>query len=110
MFGTVARLRVKPGAEALLMAQARALRPDNSPGSPRMQGWVSTTVYRSQRDPQELWLAVIFTDEAAYRANAALESQHQWYLRLRGCLEADPEWIDGDVLISVANEHPPRAD
>ena len=99
MFGTVARLRVKAGAEPLLMAQAAALHPDNAPGSTRMRGWVSTTVYRASRDPRELLLAVVFTDEASYRANAALESQHQWYIRLRGCLEADPEWIDGDVVL-----------
>ena len=100
MYGTIARLRMKPGAEALLLAQTRALRPDDRPGATRMHGWVQTMLYRASRDPQELWLVVAFTDEAAYRANAALESQHQWYLRLRGCLEADPEWIDGEVLLS----------
>ncbi|MEX2445948.1 MAG: antibiotic biosynthesis monooxygenase family protein [Dehalococcoidia bacterium] len=102
MFGTVAKLRVKPGAEALLLAQARTLRPDNTPGSPRMRGWISTTVYRASRDPRELWMAVVFEDEESYRANAQLESQHQWYVRLRGCLETDPEWIDGDVLLTTA--------
>ena len=98
MYGTIARLRLKPGAEPLLIAQTRALRQDDRPGATRMHGWVSTTLYRASRDPQELWLVVTFTDEAAYRANAALDSQHQWYLRLRGCLEEDPEWIDCELL------------
>jgi hypothetical protein len=104
MFGTVARLCVKPGAEALLLAQVKTLRPGNTPGSPRMHGWLSTTIYRASRDPHELWLAVVFTDEAAYRANAELPSQHDWYVRLRGCLVADPEWIDGDVLLTAHSD------
>ena len=103
MFGTVARLRIKPGAMPLLRAWGEALRPDNVPGSPRMRGWVSTTVYQTQRDPAEAWLAVVFEDEASYRANAALPGQHEWYLRMRALLEEDPEWIDGDVAFHTSS-------
>ncbi len=103
MFGTIARLKVKPGAEPLLMAWAQALKPNNVPGSARMQGWVSTTVYRTQRDPNEMWLAVVWSDEEGYRANAALPGQHEWYLRMRALLEEDPEWIDGDIVTHTSS-------
>ena len=31
-------------------------------------------------------------------ANADNPAQHQWYLKLRDLLEADPEWTDGEYL------------
>ncbi len=31
-------------------------------------------------------------------ANADNSAQHEWYLKLRDLLEADPEWIDGEYL------------
>lgn len=46
MFGTVARMKVKPGGDAMLMAWSRALMGKAIPGR------VSTTVYRSADDPQ----------------------------------------------------------
>lgn len=85
MFGTVARLKMRPGALPLLMAWADALKPDNAPDSPRMR--------------------------ASYRANAALLGQHEWYLRMRSVLEEDPEWIDGDITMhkSSGEAHPSEA-
>ena len=76
-----------------------------------MRGWVSTTVYQTLRDSNEAWLAVVFESEDAYRANAALPGQHQWYLRMRSTLEEDPEWIDGNVVrhVSSGASHPPTA-
>jgi hypothetical protein len=92
VYGTVARMRVKPGAEPLLQAQLEALQSD--PG----RGWVSTTFYRSDADPQLCWLAVVYESEETYRANAARENQHAVYIRLRAALEDDPEWFDGEIL------------
>jgi len=40
-------------------------------------------------------LIAIFDDAATYRANAESPAQHDWYLRLREQLEADPDWMDG---------------
>lgn len=101
MYGTVARLRARPGAEHLIVAQINALRTNNAADSPRMAGWLSTALHQASRDPRELYLVVAFEDEATYRKNAALPTQHDWYIRLRGCLEEDPEWIDGGILTHV---------
>lgn len=98
VYGTIARLRAKAGAEHLIVAQMNALRTNNAEQSARMAGWLSSALHQSARDPRDLFLVVAFEDEAAYRANAALPTQHEWYIRLRGCLEADPEWFDGPVL------------
>src|SRR5437660_11025897 len=66
MYGTVARMRLKPGLEAKLkddMAQYDQL---------KIPGFVSTVVYRMDRDPNEIYMAVVFKDKASYTKNAAI--------------------------------------
>ncbi len=91
MYGTVARMRVKPGAESALVATM-------GDDVTRVPGFVSAQVYRSDADPQELWLAVAFTDRESYRANADNPEQDQRYREMRQLLEADPEWHDGEIV------------
>lgn len=92
MFGTVARMRVKPGAEPLLMAWSRAF-------TTPIAGLVHTTVYRARGEDDVYWLAVVFESEQAYRTNAASPEQHRRWQQLRSVLVADPEWHDGDVVV-----------
>jgi quinol monooxygenase YgiN len=92
MYGTVARMRVKPGMQAKLeqdMAQYEQL---------NVPGFVSTTVYRMDRDPNEIYLAVVFEDKKSYHANAADPKQDERYRAMRDLLEADPEWNDGEIV------------
>jgi heme-degrading monooxygenase HmoA len=93
MYGTIARLRITPGSEAMLQVSLEAFQ-DKDPSS----GFVSWTFYRSDDDPLEVWLSVVFESRDAYRANAESESQHARFIRLRSILEDDPEWHDGEVL------------
>jgi quinol monooxygenase YgiN len=93
MYGTVARLRVKPGQEA-------ALRRLGQETTGQIPGVVFHHVYRMDADPQELMLVVGFTSEQAYRANAASPEQHQRYEQYRALLDADPEWHDGEIIDS----------
>ena len=65
MYGTVARMKVKPGSLEALQQQMASLESDLSAG-----GWRSTTVYQSDSDPNELWIAVAFESKEAYRKNA----------------------------------------
>ena len=64
MFGTVARYVVKPGHEKQLMDEMGSFE-DNPP-----PGWLYHTVFRSSKDPNEIWLTVVFESEEAYRKNA----------------------------------------
>lgn len=95
MWGTIARMQVKPGAEPFLLAQLRAM------STERMQGWVETRLFRSATAPHEVWMLALFEDEAAYRRNVESPAQHQVYLTLRAQLEADIEWHDVDDLESL---------
>ena len=95
MYGTVARLRIKPGAEAELQRLGESFTETELP-----PGMVAEYVYRSDVDPQEYIMAVVFTSEEAYRANATSPEQHARYERLMGHLAAEPEWRDGTVVLA----------
>ena len=92
MYGTVARLQLKPGMEA----QMRAFNEDeHAVGIP---GYLAMYGYRMDQDPNTYYLVVIFESKAAYVANAASAEQHQRYLRMVELLEGEPEWHDGEIV------------
>jgi len=92
MYGTVAKMRLRPGAEALFRAQFAALI------HAQLKGWISTTFFRSDTDPLDLWMVVVFESLEAYRENAERPNMDAVYRRIRGCLESDPVWSDGQVM------------
>jgi len=92
MFGTVAKMRLKPGGETLLMAWSQALMGN-------IKGHVSTTVYRSTEDPLVMWMVVVFEDEESYRANAESPEQYRRWQQMRSVVDGDIEWNDGHVLM-----------
>lgn len=94
MYGTVARLRVKPGMLAQLQA---AMRDEDADLEPRYAGY-SAYVYQMDSNPNELYLVVMFPDRESYFANANSPEQHQSYLKMMECLEAEPEWHDGEII------------
>lgn len=94
MYGTVAHLKLKPGAEADLKAEM-----DKYPRL-RIPGFVSTMLYRMDANANECLLVVAFKDKQSYHANAADPGQNDRYQRLRALLTADPEWHDGEVVWS----------
>ncbi|HUY78402.1 MAG TPA: antibiotic biosynthesis monooxygenase [Ktedonobacterales bacterium] len=60
MYGTIARLRLKPGADAQLAQHLRDFSALNVPG------FVATYVYQSDADPNERYMAVLFETKATY--------------------------------------------
>lgn len=94
MYGTIARLRAKPGMEQQLMTVA------SETESVRVPGQVAVYVYQMDADPRDFMLAVIFDSQESYVANAQSPDQHQRFLQLMTCLEAEPEWHDGHIVFS----------
>ena len=92
MYGTVARLQVKPGSEQELMKLNKEYEGLNVPG------FRGTYVYRSDTEPNTYWMAVAFADKAAYQANAESPEQDKRYQQMRALLAADPEWHDGEIV------------
>ena len=92
MYGTVARMKAKPGTGELLAELGRQLDED------RPAGMVGTFVYQMDADPDEYILAVAFESREAYKANADSPEQDARYQELRALLDADPEWNDGEIV------------
>lgn len=102
MYGTIARLTIKPGKEEALKQLGREI-------SAQIPGLVSEYVYRTDASPEELYLVVIFESEQAYRANANSPEQHARYEQYRELLAAEPEWHDGTVIDAFHAAAPARA-
>jgi quinol monooxygenase YgiN len=94
MYGTVAKIRIKPGAEAELERLSRGQ-------IPQIAGFEFEHVFVSDEDPQEAWMVVGFTDKASYQANAESPEQHQRYLEYVKLFEGEPEWHDGEIAYSL---------
>lgn len=99
MFGTIARVHVKPGMKDALR---QAMAEDDSASIP---GWIADYLFESTADPQICFLVAFFEDEASYTANADSPAQHERYLKFRACLSEDPEWNDWRAIASTG----PRA-
>jgi hypothetical protein len=92
MYGTVARLRAKPGAGPALetlMAEYETL---------EIPGHVATYVYRLDGGDDDYYLTVVFDDRESYRRNADDPAQDTRYRRMRELLELDPKWHDGEIV------------
>jgi quinol monooxygenase YgiN len=95
MYGTVATMRLKPGMESRLNEIMEEWYRDRAP---KVKGAVSSTVFKTDRDPNELILVAVFDNKQNYEANAGDPEQDAWYRKMRDCLEADPQWTDGEVV------------
>jgi heme-degrading monooxygenase HmoA len=94
MYGSVSRWRVKEGKQEELERLMDEVSRDRAPGSR------SLNVYRSDADPREYWVAGVFESREAYTSNSASPEQSERFQRLRELMEADPEWHDGEVIVS----------
>jgi len=95
MYGTIARMRPKPGQTKAIVAMMEEWERTRRS---KIKGAVATYVYKPDRKPDELVMAVVFQDKKTYRANADDPEQDKWYQRFRALLQADPEWEDGEII------------
>ena len=92
MYGTVARIRVKPGAEKQLVELTR------SESALQIPGFIGQYLYRMNANPNEFYLVVMFENRQTYIANADSPEQDARYGEFRALLEEDPEWHDGEIV------------
>ncbi len=96
MYGTIARMELKPGMEDAFTRFGEEV------GRRTPEGAVASYVYRTDSEPNVLYLVAVFTSKEAYQANASSPEQHAQYEQLRALLAADPEWHDGTVIYAQA--------
>lgn len=96
MYGTIARMRARQGADFRAVVAELESRP--------VRGHLATYVYQMDRDSREYFVVVLFADKESYFANAESPEQHADYLRLLEHLEAPPEWHDGQMMWSIVRD------
>jgi quinol monooxygenase YgiN len=94
MYGTIARMRIKPGMEDRFEQYLSKFDNRDVPGA------MGYYVYRMDKDPNELYLAVIFDSRESYRANAESPDQDAEYREMLEMLVEEPEWHDGEIIRS----------
>jgi heme-degrading monooxygenase HmoA len=94
MYGTVARMKVKPGA-------LPALKKMSEEASSRAKGFSGSFVYQMDKDPNEVYVVVLFNSKQEYVTNANSPEQDVAYEQMRLFLSAEPEWHDGEVISAV---------
>jgi quinol monooxygenase YgiN len=95
MYGSVSRWIAKEGKGAELEALVAEISKTPYPGSRAL------TVYRSDANPREYWVAGVFESREAYTSNSGSPETSGNYERLRSLMDSDPEWHDGEVIVSV---------
>lgn len=96
MYGTVAHMRLKPGAEEAM----QQLWEEGRRRQAGVKGIIGTYVFRKDDDPSEYVMVAVFEDKQSYVANADDPEQAKWFGRLIELLEGDPVWEDGEVVAS----------
>ncbi len=92
MYGSVARLRLKPGAEARMQELSKEFE------EARVPGYVSELVFKLDSGSDEYMLAIVFESKEAYLANANDPAQQARYAQYAELMAAAPEWNDGEVV------------
>ncbi len=94
MYGTVAFMHLKPGAETQFRELSQEYEHLNIPG------FVFQYAYRLDAAADRYVLVVGFVSKDAYLANARSPEQHARYLQYRELLDDEPEWHDGEIVYS----------
>ena len=96
MYGSISRLKVRPGKWEALRQSAET--------GPQAEGPGAYAVFRMDENGGEYYVMMVAESEKAYRANSERPEMHEAYLERLQWLESEPEWHDGKVL--MLRHHP----
>ena len=91
MYGTVAKLTVKPGKFEEMMALMDSYT-DDSPGAVAIYG------FRQDSNPEEAYMIAVFESKDSYFANAERPETNASYEKMMEYLEEEPQWNDGEIV------------
>ena len=94
MYGTVAKMRVKAGAEQAFIRVAAETE------SVPVAGVVVVYVYQMDADSRDYYIGAVFDSKESYVTNAESPDQHQRFMQMMTVLDSEPEWHDGSVIYS----------
>ena len=94
MYGTIFKLKIKPGHHDALLKELST----TGDGRTNPAGMVAWFVMKP--DDEKEWIGVaIFESKEAHAANANSPEQHQMFLRIMEHLESEPTWTDGAYVV-----------
>jgi heme-degrading monooxygenase HmoA len=91
VYGTVARMTLKPGAEEKVMQVMEGSQAGR-------EGHVATYVFKSDADPNVHFVTTIFESKSAYKKFADSPEQDKRFHQMKELLAAEPDWHDGEVI------------
>ena len=94
MYGTIARMKLKAGAEAEMTRMIRE-------SAPQIPGFAFQHMYKLDSGSNVYLMVIGFTSKEAYVANAKSPEQHARYEQYVKLLDAPPEWNDGEIVSSL---------
>ena len=94
MYGTFARIQIRPGKIERFLARVRELSAEKDPGL------VNEYFYQMDEDPNVMYMAVAFESREAYRANSERPETHARAMEVSEFAVGQPEWHDGTVVIA----------
>lgn len=68
---------------------------------PNIKGAVGGYVMRADANPDEFIAIALFESKEDYQANGNDPAQGEWFGKLRAVLQSDPEWEDGEYVVSM---------
>ena len=95
MYGTVARMKLKPGSADKMKAVTQQYE------NLAIAGHVNTLVFQTDNDADEIYLIAIFDSKESYRANADDPAQDARFRQMSELLAAEPEWHDGEIIYEM---------
>lgn len=93
MYGTVAKIRVKPGG----LEKLDEWGPEEDAQS---AGAVAVYAFQMDEDPNEAYMVAVFESKEAYVTNAESPEQDARYREMLQWIEGEPEWHDGEIVYS----------
>lgn len=94
MFGTIMRLKAKPGSAQALIDLMDEWVVERGPST----GQVGSHLFKLENTEDEYMAVAIFRDRETYYANAADPETDRRYRALLELLTTEPEWNDGEVI------------
>jgi len=91
LYGTIAKMKLKPGAEDKMMHAMEG-------SEDGREGHVATYVFKSDADPNVHFVTTIFESKSAYKKFADSPEQSKRFHQMRELLAVDPDWHDGEVI------------
>jgi quinol monooxygenase YgiN len=95
MYGTIFRMKVKPGLDEKVVELFEQW---NKERKPEVDGALNGYLFKPDEKADELIGVAVFRDRASYEANANNPEQDRWFRRLREILLSDPQWEDGEYV------------